>query len=252
MYTPKTKGTPNSPSSQQAVRYFRHFPTSFLKPYGLADKAPTEATILKRVNSINCEWLRRPQTGISEFAETIEKNTALLAETSSAFLQKETFATVKEQLSEHLRVLQKFNTKADDHGKPTAQHVKRFLQLMLTEDDEMDNHFKDMMEIGGAMYLLATHYLVIKGLLSNPAEYANKGLETFCLETEFKQNPTVKGMKTLLTRTCVPSTSQTPSSSQSVKRNLVLELDSDDDTEVETERTKKKAKKGSKEKKGKK
>ena len=191
-----------------------------------------------------------PTNSFSEFAETIEKNAAFLAETSSAFVQKQKFATVKEQLSEHLRVLQKFNTKTDDHGKPTAQHVKRSLQLMLTEDDEMDNHFKDMMEIGRAMYLLATHYLVKKGLLSNPAEYVNKGLETFCPEmmgTNRKQNPTVKGMKTLLTRTCVPSTSQTPSTSQSVKRNLVLELESEHDSQVKTERTKKKAKKGGKE-----
>jgi hypothetical protein len=72
MYSAKKQMKSNEPGSP-AVNYFRHIPTSFLKGYGMADEAPSQV-VMRRLSSINCEWLRRPHTGGSEFAETIEKN----------------------------------------------------------------------------------------------------------------------------------------------------------------------------------
>jgi hypothetical protein len=46
--------------------------------------------------------------------------------------------------------------------------VKEFLKAMLTENEEQDKFFQEMIKFGGAMYLLGTHYMVIKTLLNNP------------------------------------------------------------------------------------
>ena len=174
MYAAKQKAS-NQPSSP-AVNFFRHFPTSFLRPYGRADPAPTEDVVMRRLSSINCEWLRRPQTGISEFADTIEANLNFLTENHSKFTKHSNFRAI------------------------WRRHVSSW-----------------------------HHYTVIKALLNDPQQHAAKSLETFCPPfTDFKSNPTVKGMKTLLTKTCCTSTAPAPKGRSNAKRNLAALLDSDD------------------------
>ncbi|CAB3982326.1 Hypothetical predicted protein [Paramuricea clavata] len=107
--------------------------------------------------------------------------------------------------------------------------MKQFLKAMLTENEAVDKFFQDMTKFGGAMYFLGTHYTVNKTLLNNLDAYASKGLETFCPEmTEFKANPTVKGMRTPLTKTCTTSAAVTH---HGVKRNFAALLESDDEEE---------------------
>lgn len=217
----------NEPGSP-AVNYFRHFPTSFLKPYGMADEAPSQV-VMRRLSSINCEWLRRPHTGVSEFAETIEKNLEFLSENHSSYVKQTSFKTIKGNLGNFTDLVKKLNTKNADQEPATPDDMKQFLKAMLTENEEVHNFFQDMMKFGGAMYLLGTYYTVIKTLLNNPDAYASKGLETFCPEmTEFKGNPTVKGMRTLLTKTCTTSAAV---KHHGVKRNLAALLESDDEEE---------------------
>ncbi|CAB3982325.1 Hypothetical predicted protein [Paramuricea clavata] len=169
-----------------AVNYFRHFPTSFLKPYGMVDEAPSQEVVMRRLSSINCEWLRRPQTGQSSSK------------------------TIKDNLGNFTDLVKKLNTKNADQEPATTEDMKQFLKAMLTENEAVDKFFQDMTKFGGAMYFLGTHYTVNKTLLNNPDAYASKGLETFCPEmTEFKANPTVKGIRTLLTKTCTTSAAVT-------------------------------------------
>ena len=84
MYKPEAK----SPNTPKAVHFFQHFPSNFLKPYGLADPQPPESTILRRIAPMNCEWLGRPQVAASEFAETIKGNLDILSESNSQFSPK--------------------------------------------------------------------------------------------------------------------------------------------------------------------
>lgn len=255
----KAKASSESPS--RAVNYFRHFPTSFLKPYGVADGPLLEDTVLRRISSINCEWLRRPQTAASEFSETIEKNLTLLSDHDSIFLKKNKFAAIREKLQAFLEVLAKLNTKNTEEV-PAPADIKRFLQTMLQENEEIDNFFQEMFQYGGAMYLLGVHYCSIKALLSNPDTYAEKCLDTFSNELKrFKSDPTIKGMKTMLTKACCNESQASGSHApkKATKRNLVELLDSDDETESHDEpqedevrpptNQKKKSKKTKKEKK---
>ena len=189
----------------------------------MADEAPSQV-VMRRLSSINCEWLRRPHTGVSEFAETIEKNLEFLSENHSSYVKQTSFKTIKGNLGNFTDLVKKLNTKNADQEPATPDDMKQFLKAMLTENEEVHNFFQDMMKFGGAMYLLGTYYTVIKTLLNNPDAYASKGLETFCPEmTEFKGNPTVKGMRILLTK-CRSKTSW-------CKKNLAALLESDDEEE---------------------
>ena len=131
MYAAKQKASPNQPSSP-AVNFFRHFPTSFLRPYGRADPAPTEDVVMRSISSINREWLRRPQTGISEFAETIEANLNFLTENHSKFTKHSNFCALTDRLGDFLTLLKKLNTKNSEESQATAEELKQFLKIMLT------------------------------------------------------------------------------------------------------------------------
>ncbi|CAB3983021.1 Hypothetical predicted protein [Paramuricea clavata] len=228
MYSAKKQIKSNEPVSH-AVNYFRHFPTNFLKPYGMADEAPSQEVVMRRLSSINCELLRRPQTGVSEFAETIEKNLNSSVKIILLMSSKVASRPSKITFVYFTDLVKKLNTKNADQEPATPDDMKLFLKAMLTENEAVDKFFQDMMKFGGAMNLLGTHYTVIKTLLNNPDAYASKGHETFYPEmTEFKANPTVKGMRTLLTETCTTSAAVTH---HGVKRNLAAMLESDDEEE---------------------
>ena len=78
----RTTGTPSSPGG---TKYFNHFPSNFLHPYGLAGPAPDHETLQRRINLICCEWLKRPHIAMSEFAATMVNNFNFLATNGNAF-----------------------------------------------------------------------------------------------------------------------------------------------------------------------
>jgi hypothetical protein len=87
-----------------------------------------------------------------------------------------------------------------------------------------------MFQLGGAMYLLGAHYSIVKTLMSNPEWMAEKTVGTTKAVTDFKSNPTIKGLKKYLTTTCITSEkSATESSKPTAKHNLVQMLESDED-----------------------
>ena len=143
--------------------------------------------------------------------------------------------STKDELGDFLPIVQKLDTRAADQKDPKAEDIKQFLQAILSQSEEIDNSFQQLMQLGGAMYLLGTHYTIIKTLLSNPEAYASLVLETFCPEmTEFKQNPTIKGMKTLITKTCTASfRTRAHPSTHAAKRNLLALLESDSEEKEE-------------------
>jgi hypothetical protein len=154
MYSKGKQQSTQSPS--KAVNYFRHFPTSFLKPYDLADVPLTEETVLRRMSPINCEWMRRPQTGFSEFAETIDNNLNLLKENDCDFLKKRKFVAIARKLENFSRVLKKFNTR-NTEDQPQPADIKEMLKVFLSNDEEIDSFFQQMFQFGGAKTLHQTN-----------------------------------------------------------------------------------------------
>ena len=68
--------------SQTGVNYYQHFRKGFFRPYGLAH---TDSTIAKRLKAFNCEFLVRPNIGISEFSKTILENAKYIRENLEIF-----------------------------------------------------------------------------------------------------------------------------------------------------------------------
>ena len=245
MYKPEGKST----DKPKAVTYFNHFPNNFLKPYGLADNSPPEDTVFKRLSPMNCEWLLRPKIAASEFAHTIEENLNYLASTKSPILKSNKFILLQQKLQEFIPVLEKLNTKTNTKGDATAEDVKTFLKTMIGDDEDMDAFFAEMFRAGGAMYLMGVHYTIAKTLLTNPQWYAKKAVGDSKQLRQFKQDPSIKGLKNDLTETCTASSTQPKE--PGLKRNLAALLDSDDDDQHEASKGKQK-KKAKKQKKSKK
>ena len=186
MYKSQSSKSSDTP---KAVHYFRHFPSSFLKPYGLADSSPSESTVFRRLAPLNCEWLLRPRVAASEFADTLEQNLKYLAENDTSIINNDAFIDVQSKLLPFLSSLNKLNTLNDD-GPATPSDVKEVIKTMLTDDEETDSFFDSMVKIGGAMFLLGTHYSVVKKLMTNPQWYAEKSVRMSQEVADFKQNPT--------------------------------------------------------------
>ena len=227
--SPKASGTP------KAVHYFQHFPSNFLRPYGLADSGPSEETIFRRVAPLNCEWLLRPRVAASEFADTITQNLNYLSENNNEIIQKESFKQIKNNLTPFLASLQRLNTQTDN-GPAKPSDIKQMMKTLLSDNEDMDAFFDNMVKIGGAVFLLGTHYSVVKTLFSNPEWYAEKAVGTSKEVGEFKEDPTIKGLKRFLTATCCTSNKEeTASTSQQrknpAKRNLAALVDSSPDEE---------------------
>lgn len=72
--------------------------------------------------------------------------------------------------------MKKLNTLNIEAGAANSNDVKEFLKTMLTDDDELDNFFEAAFKLGGAMYLIGTHYSVVKALMSNPQWLAEKSV----------------------------------------------------------------------------
>jgi hypothetical protein len=73
----------------------------------MADDAPSQEVVMRRLSPISCKWLRRPQTGVREFAETFQKNLEFLAENHSSYLRKTSFKSIKDNLANFTDVVKK-------------------------------------------------------------------------------------------------------------------------------------------------
>ena len=134
---------------------------------------------------------------------------------------------MQENLASFLEALRKFNTLKSD-ATPTPDNVKAVMKTMLQDDDEFDNFFDDLFQLGGAMYLMGCHYAVVKNPFSNPQWVAEKTVGTSSDVKEFKDSPTIKGLKWYLSNTCTAQEPRSPRKGNA-KRNLAELLDSDEE-----------------------
>lgn len=214
----KPKYTPGTPESPRGVLYFNHFPTDFLRPYSKADPRPDENTIFRRINPKSCEWLTRPKIAMSEFASTITENLELLATKKTKVVKMHHFAEMQQRLAPFLTSLNSLNQKRDD--QPSASDVQEVLRTMLTDDDQTEDFFEQLVETGAAMYSIGIHYAVLKTLITNPCQFAQRLVGTTPEVSEFKSDPTIPGVQRLFTRLCATKGCNTPTPHVRVKRNL--------------------------------
>ena len=114
-----TSATPATPGG---TRYFNHFPSNFLRPYGLAGSAPDHNTLQRRINPVCCEWLKRPHIAMSEFAATIVDNFNWLANTPNDFIATNVLKERRDSHEQFLQALSNLNTK-NPEAIPLPQHL---------------------------------------------------------------------------------------------------------------------------------
>ena len=133
-------------------------------------------------------------------------------------------ATVLEKLQPMLQALGQLNTK-NSEANPKGKHVKKVLSTLYKNDYEVDKAMKDMVQLGGSMFLMGIQYLVVKELLSNPFAYVNKMVGDNPDITDFKADPSVAGL-TMLKSTCTnPKTQSETSASTPSTSNFLSELE---------------------------
>lgn len=153
----------------------------------------------------------------------------------SAFVNSEKIEEMAEHLAPFLHSLQKLNTSTTEQPSPSV--IKTMMATMLSDDDNTDDFFEELVKVGGAMYLLGIHYAIVKTLLSNPDKFAERTVGTSKEVADLKSAPTVQSIKQYLTRLCVGETftTTTPVPFTRVKKNLALLLESDDDEDDDEE-----------------
>ena len=128
-----------------------------------------------------------------------------------------------------LASLKALNTKTEE--EPTSSDVKQVLRTMLSDNEETDEVFDGLVQTGGAMFLLGTHYGVVKTLLTNPSQYAERVVGTASDVSTFKKNPTIPGMQRFLTGQCSSQEPRTTNTYVKARRNLASLLEDDSDNE---------------------
>ena len=175
-----TKGSDQRP---KGITYFQHFPANFITPYGEAKDLPDDVSLLKRVTPRNCEWLNRPETGMSEMAVTIDEHLELLSKIKVTLVNTEQFINLQQTSApfiQSLKRLNKFNKLS-----PAKNDIKEVLKQLYSDGSELD----------GARPCLVCMAKKLQG-------YANKLTSTDMAATVLKKEATMKGLKTYLTTLC--------------------------------------------------
>ncbi len=130
-------------------------------------KSVDQDTIFKRLRPECCEWLRRPATACSELYSTLDENLTLL-DTRDSFIKKNDIADLKESLSPIVDILQKFH--CDYNGTVETSDAKKFVKKILNLTSSEVKKIHATVEVGGALYTIRIHMLVVHSLLKSQVD----------------------------------------------------------------------------------
>ena len=248
MATNRSNTPLKSPGSPKGVGFFNQFVRHFIRPYGEADDAPSEETVIRRIKPFNCEWLIRPKVAVSETAATILENAKLFDENggeysgdilNEKFLQA--FAEKFSFIQDDLKLLKK-----DSEEKPTKDNVIALLKFLYKEDAELDKIVDSMFKYGGALFAMSCNIIVARTLIRNHESYAELVAAENQSDADFKRKKDIKEMKKFLTQNIVGETTKKRCNNTPRKR---LESVFDEDKDEEEDQPPRKKNKKSKSKK---
>jgi hypothetical protein len=212
----------------KGVQWFKHFPTNFVRPYGPTVVCPSDETIWNRLQPFNCKLLEQPKVGISEQAASIEPNLNALLDNSYTMVDKEKIQALKDQMQPLIRALNPLEKSSGTEIE--SKHVVNMLKQFFKEDDEIDKLINEAFIVGSTLYTLALQFLVGRTVLRNPEQYARLRPMTTPGAKGFKENPSMKGMKTfLIDNVLVNNKASVCNTSCS---SLLAQLDSSEDENV--------------------
>ena len=227
-----------SPRTVQGVNYFSHFPRQRLRPYGEIKEATADSVMLEKASRLNCEYVIRPTVALSEMADTVTSNIAILRDNLRNMDEAKMIAEV-EKMNE---VTKMFNTHSD--LPVTTSDVHNLLKYCVTDDNEgeSDAIFDQMEHVGMLMYVIGSHQKQLRSLIRNPLEYSRK-CEDLAVRHEFKQNPTLKTLKSWWVSETVTTQTKATTITPTARRNLLADLGSESDSDHAPKQSKKKKQK---------
>ena len=235
-------------SPRAGVVYFDQYPKHFVRPYGPPEECPKPELVFHRTTPKSCEWYLRPQTALSELAQTVVANHQVVDNSDSEMWNptwKEKYLT---KISEIADLLKPFDIKdpgAKTHG---PKNIKAVMKYLLREDNALDSFLSDTYKIGAALFNTSLHLTVVRTLFNHPIQYAEK-LVAKPEHEDFKSQKSIKSLRKMMESLCLEDASTTAKTSSGTKRNLLRELEStsDEDDTPPPPKKKKKSKKAKKE-----
>ena len=246
MYSPKKSG--DGKESGSGVQFLNHFHKAFIRPYGKAGDFPTMATIDRRLNPRNCEWLCRPHTAVSELSDTLYENIKIMEK--SSLLQQERLQSILLQLGTLCKNLQPFERdKADVPSKQNGNIIMR----SIVQEDEIDQFMNEAFVLGGALFTASLNYVIARELMRNKDWYGEHTQMKNGNHRPFQASKKLTDVRKLL---LVKAENATPDTTKARKRSsadMLKELDDDgddddDDSAAGTSASKKRHNKNKKQK----
>lgn len=203
-----------------AVTYFKHAVRSFVAPYGEAKPAPSPSDIYSRLKPFTCEWLTRPGVAMSEFAETIERNMALICEDKSRIASPDVAQSLHDHFGHLKQELNCLNNKTG--GQATKKEAKKVLLSVALEDEDFDKFMNEMFRISNAMFAISSNYVIARSLIRHPTVYSSLIEVNNSTSRAFKENGTAQDMVNFLLNDFKPALQEFGSKKESKLIQKVL------------------------------
>lgn len=217
-------GVTNSPKSPRGVNFYQQFARSFIRPYGLADEAPTPETVFRRLKPFNCEWLIRPNIALSELSETISKNTAVVVNDETGTLSDNCKKFWSDNMNPLIQCLSSMQRDSESCTDPTD--VVNVLKFLFKPNDNLDEAMDTFFHIGGAMFVSACQYIIARTLVRQPEAYAELVQAENGGDKQFQSEKDIASMTNFIVKSVISSTCRKASVDTSDRRNLLSAFDS--------------------------
>lgn len=234
-----------SAGSTPKPNYNKHFPRSFLLNYGEALQDLPDDKILARLKDWNCEWLSRPNIGMSEMAATLKDNWDNIPRHRGTVFTPSFVDKLESFCSPIIPALRRLDNK--DRYSNEAPDKDDILDVIeaIHKDEVTETMFMQAFNACGPVLMMAIHVLAFNCLLHNPEAFADQSVKNastealrthptktavnqYLIDTILQKRRTVQRTDDLWDRSQY-SASDTPQR-QSVNRGRRLDRDDDDDS----------------------
>lgn len=188
-----------------------------LRPYGELKAPQTDGEILETVKPINCEYLGRPEIGLSETGESYSEN----HERAMDLLREWDLDTISSRLQEYDDTIKMLNTRTELPF--SKQDIIKAVKYHATDDNKLLTLLDDLEIIGNTFFTMAMHFKTLRALICNPLIYAQQIAMANGMDTELKKDLCVKNIRDLFIKEVV--TVQKPKLPSRSNRNQTKILD---------------------------
>lgn len=216
------------------MNFFSHFPRQRLRPYREIKEATPDSIMVEKASKLNCEYIVRLAVALSEMADTVPSNVAILREP----LRNSDESKIIREVEKLNEVAKMFNTRSD--LPVTSSDVHRLLKYAIdNDDDDSDETFDNMEHLGMLLYVMGSHQKQLRSLIRNPGDYSKK-CEDLSVKHDFKVNGNLKSLKSWWASETVTAQMKRTVITSSYRKNLLADLGSDTDSDHESEKRKRK------------